>query len=346
MHGSSRMRTLSHGTNVTPHAINRTYQVPDINNILSISSTCEFESAAMELFAFQAEHCPPYKEYITGIGLSADRVKHVSDIPFLPIEVFKSRRVYSFDTEPDIVFTSSTTGGGKPSCHCMRDVEDYKKTFRAAFRHFYGNPSQWGIYALLPGYLEREGSSLIYMTNDLIAAGHGGFYLHDHDRLLKDISDDKGPKILLRVSYALLDLAEKYSPDLSDTVIMETGGMKGKRDEIPKEEFHKLLCKAFNTTKIHSEYGMAELTSQAYSKGDGLFAPPPWMKIPIRDLNDPFEIVAAGRTGGINILDLANISSCAFIQTQDIGTVDTEGNFSIFGRADRSEIRGCNLLVQ
>ena len=306
----------------------------------------EFESAAMELFAFQAEHCPPYKEYIAGIGLEPNLVKHVDDIPFLPIEIFKSRRVYSFDTEPGVVFTSSTTGGGKPSCHYMRNVEDYEKTFRAAFRYFYGDPSKWGIYALLPGYLEREGSSLIYMANDLIAAGHGGFYLHDHDKLLKDMSADRGPKILLGVSYALLDLAEKHAPDLSGTVIMETGGMKGKRDEIPKDEFHKLLCKAFNTNKIHSEYGMAELTSQAYSKGDGLFSSPPWMKIAIRDLNDPFELLDNGRTGGINIIDLANISSCAFIQTQDIGIVDTEGNFSVLGRADRSESRGCYLLVQ
>lgn len=320
--------------------------MPDINNILAISSGAEFESAALELFAFQAKHCQPYKEYIAGLGLEPDKIKRVADIPFLPIEVFKSRRVYSFDTEPGIVFTSSTTGGGKPSCHYMRDVEDYEKTFRAAFRHFYGEPSKWGIYALLPGYLEREGSSLIYMAKDLIEAGRGGFYLHDHDKLLKDISADKGPKILLGVSYALLDVAEKHSPDLSGTVIMETGGMKGKRDEIPKDEFHKLLCKAFSVKEIHSEYGMAELTSQAYSHSTGMFAAPPWMKVVIRDLNDPFEILSAGRTGGINIIDLANISSCAFIQTQDIGVIDEAGDFAVLGRADRSEIRGCNLLVQ
>lgn len=320
--------------------------MPDINNILSISSEAEFESAALELFVFQARHCLPYKEYIAGLGLDPDNIKRVADIPFLPIEVFKSRLVYSFDTEPGIVFTSSTTGGGKPSCHYMRDVEEYEKTFRAAFRHFYGDPAKWGFYALLPGYLERSGSSLIYMANDLISTGHGGFYLHDHDKLLKDISADKGPKILLGVSYALLDLAEKYSPDLSGTIIMETGGMKGKRDEIPKGEFHKLLCKAFNTKDIHSEYGMAELTSQAYSKGAGLFSSPPWMKIVIRDLNDPFEILPTGRAGGINIIDLANISSCAFIQTQDIGVIDEAGDFAVLGRADRSEIRGCNLLVQ
>lgn len=313
---------------------------------MKINSGAAFEQAALELFAFQATHCEPYREYIAGIGLAAKDVKTVADIPFLPIEIFKSRKVYSFAGEPGIVFTSSTTGGGEPSRHHMRDVADYEQAFRAAFRYFYGNPADWGFYALLPCYLERTGSSLIYMANDLIEAGRGGFYLNDYERLLDDISRDRGPKILLGVSYALLDLAERYTPDLSGAIVMETGGMKGKRDEIPKEEFHAILCKAFNTNDIHSEYGMAELTSQAYSKGDGLFFTPPWMKIVVRDLNDPFEILPDGRAGGINIIDLANISSCAFIQTQDIGIVGSDGSFSILGRADRSEIRGCNLLIQ
>ncbi len=318
----------------------------NIHDIISINSGAAFNDAAMEIFRFQARYCIPYKEYIEGIGISINDVSSTAQIPFMPIEIFKSRKVYLFDTEPEIVFTSSTTGGGKPSCHHMRAVSDYEATFRAAFKHFYGTPSQWGFYALLPGYLERKGSSLIHMADDLIKTGHGGFYLHDHEKLLKDISRDSGPKILLGVSYALLDLAERYAPDLSGCVVMETGGMKGKRAEIPKEEFHSILCEAFNVSSIHSEYGMAELTSQAYSKGGGIFATPPWMRIAIRDLNDPFEILSSGRAGGVNIIDLANISSCAFIQTQDVGTVDDSGRFSILGRADRSEIRGCNLLVQ
>lgn len=318
----------------------------DINTIVNISSGAEFERVALELFAFQATHCAPYREYLSGIGVSIGDVKASTDIPFLPIEIFKSRRVYSFDTDPGIVFTSSTTGGGLPSSHYMRDVSDYRKAFSTAFSHFYGDPSGWSFYALLPGYLEREGSSLIYMTNDLIETGRGGFYLNDYERMIADMSLDCSPKILLGVSYALLDLAEKYSPDLHGTIVMETGGMKGKRDEIPKEEFHRILCNAFNVTTIHSEYGMAELASQAYSSGNGIFSAPPWMRLIARDLNDPFEMLPAGCAGGINIIDLANLSSCAFIQTQDIGVVDSQGNFSILGRADHSEIRGCNLLVQ
>lgn len=318
----------------------------DIDKILSVGSGAEFGQAALELFAFQAEHCPPYREYVDALGISVCDVKTVEEIPYLPVEIFKSRKVYGFDTEPGVVFTSSTTGGGKPSRHYMRDVGDYEKTFRAAFRHFYGDPAEWGFYALLPGYLERRGSSLIHMANDLITTGHGGFYLDDYDRLLADMSRDNGPKILLGVSYALLDLAERYAPDLSGTIVMETGGMKGQREEIPKDEFHEILCRSFNVGKIHSEYGMAELTSQAYSKGAGMFFAPPWMKVSVRDLNDPFEMLQPGRAGGINIADLANISSCAFIQTQDIGVVGSGGGFSVLGRADRSEIRGCNLLVQ
>lgn len=317
-----------------------------INDIISIGSREEFDRLALEVFAFQSTSCPPYAEYIERLGIAPQSVRTVEDIPFLPIEVFKTRKVYCGAREPEIVFTSSTTGGGQPSRHYMREVTHYEHAFRAAFRHFYGNPSEWGVYALLPSYLERSGSSLVYMANDLIEAGRGGFYLDDYDKLLRDLASDPGPKVLLGVSYALLDLAEQYSPDLSGTIVMETGGMKGRRMEIPKKEFHDILCKALNVSKIHSEYGMAELSSQAYSKGDGKFQTPPWMRVIIRDLNDPFEQLPAGRSGGINIIDLANLSSCAFLQTQDIGISDRMGGFSVLGRADRSEIRGCNLLVQ
>ena len=313
---------------------------------MSIRSNEDFEKIALDLFALQAVQCPPYAEYVAELGIDADAVDTLSDIPFLPIEIFKSSKVYCGSGQPEIVFTSSTTGGGEPSRHYMHHVADYEQTFRAAFRQFYGDPAQWGIYALLPSYLERSGSSLVYMADDLIKTGHGGFYLNDYDQLLHDLSHDKGPKILLGVSYALLDLAEKHAPDLSDTIVMETGGMKGRRREMPKEEFHTLLCKSFNIKSVHSEYGMAELSSQAYSQGGGHFQTPPWMIIMIRDLNDQFEILENGRSGGINIIDLANLSSCAFIQTHEIGIIDSAGRFSILGRADRSEIRGCNLLVQ
>jgi hypothetical protein len=198
----------------------------------------------------------------------------------------------------------------------------------------------------LPGYLEREGSSLVYMASKLIEAGGGGFFLYDYGEMVSLMSANAGPKILLGVSYALMDLAEKVAPGLHDTVVMETGGMKGRREELPKERLHKILCDSFGVEKIHSEYGMAELSSQAYSAGDGIFRTPPWMRVRVRDVNDPMELLPAGRTGGINITDLGNIYSCAFIQTQDLGKLHGDGSFSILGRIDRSQTRGCNLMVQ
>ena len=212
------------------------------------------------------------------------------------------------------------------------------------YEHFYeGMP----IYALLPCYLEREGSSLVYMADRLIvAAGSGGFYLDDYEQLIADMEADPKPKILLGVSYALWDLAEQYAPRLRNTIVMETGGMKGYREEIPKSELHRILCEGFGVESIHSEYGMAELTSQAYSSGEGLFRTPQWMRVLVRDVNDPFCILPTGSRGGVNIIDLANTHSCAFIETQDLGRSFADGSFSIEGRIDRSEIRGCNLLVQ
>lgn len=317
-----------------------------IEDILSISSGAGFERAALELFAFQAERCAPYREYLSLTGVDPATVGSVKEIPFLPIELFKSHRVYCGEGEPEIVFTSSTTGGGEPSRHFMARKADYEKTFAAAFSLFYGSPAGHSIYALLPGYLEREGSSLVYMAGHLIAEGGGGFYLDRYDLMLKDMERDSKPKILLGVSYALLDLAEKHAPKLRDTIVMETGGMKGRREEMPKEAFHALLCEAFGVEAVHSEYGMAELSSQAYSSGGGVFRTPPWMRVVVRDPNDPFASMPQGSAGGVDIIDLANISSCAFIQTQDLGIVHPDGGFSILGRADRSEIRGCNLLIQ
>lgn len=315
--------------------------------IFSISKDIDFEALALETFRFQARECAPYGEYLAHIGCKVQAVHCVSEIPFLPIEVFKWRDVYCGGCEPEIVFTSSNTGGTAASRHPMRDLSLYEMTFRAAFRTFYGEPSQWSLYGLLPNYLEREGSSLIYMVDRLIAdCGSGGFYLHDYEALLAAMEADPKPKILLGVSYALWELAEWYAPKLHDTVVMETGGMKGHREELPKVEFHRILCDGFGVDKIHSEYGMAELTSQAYSSGDGIFRCPAWMRVLTRDINDPFDLCGAGVRGGINIIDLANRYSCAFIQTQDVGRTFADGSFEIEGRIDHSDIRGCNLLVQ
>lgn len=265
----------------------------------------------------------------------------------LPIELFKSHRVYCGVNEPQMVFTSSATTGMVQSRHYVADLALYERAFMEAFRHFYGEPKECSIYALLPSYLEREGSSLVYMAERLIAeCGGGGFYLNDYEKLLRDMSHDHNPKILLGVTYALLDLAENYAPQLENTVVMETGGMKGKRKELSKSELHKILCAAFGVERIHSEYGMAELMSQAYSFGEGVFRTPRWMKVLVRDVNNPFTRLARGRRGGLDIIDLANRDSCAFIATQDMGICYEDGSFRIEGRISQSDIRGCNLLVQ
>lgn len=228
----------------------------------------------------------------------------------------------------------------------MADLRIYEEAFTRSFELFYGPAEQTAIFALLPNYLEREGSSLIYMVEGLIRRGGGGFYLYDHDALLRDMEAHQGKKILLGVSYALWDLAEEQRGALHDVIVMETGGMKGRREELPREEFHRLLCDAFGVQAIHSEYGMAELMSQAYSDGKGIFRTPPWMRVWVRDLNDPFRLLPNGATGGVNLIDLANLYSCSFLQTQDLGKLYEDGSFRILGRISGSEIRGCNLLVQ
>ena len=321
-----------------------------IDDILKIGSEAEFESKALQLFRFQAEHCGPYREYLSHLGIGGaglDRIDCISKIPFLPIEVFKLRTVYCGAEPPEAVFTSSATTGMVPSRHPMAHLADYEKCFTAAFAKFYGPPQQYAIFALLPSYLERQGSSLVLMADRLIAqCGAGGFYLDDYGKLIADMEASPKPKILLGVSYALWDLAERYAPRLQNTTVMETGGMKGRREELPKAELHRILCGGFGVERIHSEYGMAELTSQAYSDGEGIFRTPPWMKVLLRDVNDPFEILPAGSRGGVDIIDLANVWSCAFIQTQDMGRTFADGSFTVEGRIDKSEIRGCNLLVQ
>ena len=315
--------------------------------IFSLSSDAEFEAAALELFRRQAEQCPPYSEYISLLGVNPAEVNRVDDIPFMPIEFFKWRDVYCGDGEPEKVFTSSNTGGTVASRHMMQSLVLYEQAFTRAFEQFYGAAEGWSIYGLLPNYLQREGSSLVYMVDRLIArCGSGGFYLDEYEKLIADMAADAKPKILLGVSYALWDLAEQYAPKLENTIVMETGGMKGQREELPKSEFHKILTEAFGVEKIHSEYGMAELTSQAYSSGDGVFRAPAWMRVVVRDVNNPLKMLPAGSRGAVSIIDLANISSCAFIATQDVGRTFADGSFMIEGRLSGADIRGCNLLVQ
>ena len=317
-----------------------------ISDILGISTPEEFSARALDLFRLQAERCAPYRRYIELLAIDPATITRVEEIPMLPIELFKSEDVYSGEGAPEIIFTSSNTGATVASRHLMASAEDYRKTFLTAFTQFYDDPSKWSIYGLLPNYLEREGSSLVYMVDELIRrAGRGGFYLNDYERLITDMEVDDKPKILLGVSSALWDLAERYAPKFSDTIIMETGGMKGRRKEISKHELHDILCRGFGVEAIHSEYGMAELSSQAYSAGEGIFRAPAWMRVLVRDINDPFDHTPQGMRGGIDIIDLANISSCAFIQTQDIGQLLPDGRFRIEGRITGSDIRGCNLLV-
>ena len=317
------------------------------DKIFSISTDAEFEAVALELFRRQAELCAPYREYISLLGVDAAAVERVEDIPFLPIEFFKWRDVYCGEGEPEKVFTSSNTGGTVASRHMMQSLALYEQAFTRAFEQFYGAAEGWSIYGLLPNYLQREGSSLVYMVDRLIArCGSGGFYLDEYEKLIADMAADPKPKILLGVSYALWDLAEQYAPKLDNTIVMETGGMKGQREELPKTEFHKILTEAFGVEKIHSEYGMAELTSQGYSSGDGVFRAPAWMRVVVRDVNNPLKMLPAGSRGAVSIIDLANLSSCAFIATQDVGRTFEDGSFMIEGRLTGADIRGCNLLVQ
>lgn len=307
-----------------------------------------FEDRALRLFREQATSCAPYKQYLQLLKTDIESVSSIEEIPFLPIQFFKTHAIIAEDRTPTITFSSSGTTGMERSQHLVADLSLYEHSFRLAFKQFYGNIEDYRILALLPSYLEREGSSLIYMCEDLIQKSkhpQSGFYLHNLSELAAVLTDDS-PTILLGVTYALLDLAELGPFQLKNTIVMETGGMKGKRKELLKEELHQILCAAFGSNTIHSEYGMTELLSQAYSKGDGLFNTPHWMRILARDVEDPFSLVKQGKTGGLNIIDLANVHSCAFIATQDLGRVYADHSFEVVGRFKQSDIRGCNLLVQ
>ena len=322
------------------------------DKIFKIRTSKDFETLALEVFQYQAKNNEIYLNYLNHMGIIPGNIHQLDQIPFLPIEFFKTFKIITGKDTPGIIFTSSGTTGAITSKHYVTDISWYSESFNRTFQYFYGNPEQYCLLALLPSYLEREGSSLIYMMDYLIRNSknpESGFYLDKLDALAEKIVRlrEQNQKILLfGVSFALLNLAEKYKPDLSGQIVMETGGMKGKREEIIREELHEVLKKAFNTKLIHSEFGMTELLSQAYSKGDGVFQTPPWMKVQIRDGYDPFFYVKKGQSGGINVIDLANYNSCSFIETRDLGRLLPDGGFEVSGRFDSSDIRGCNLMVE
>lgn len=321
------------------------------SRIFKISNTGEFTSLALEIFRHQASSNKTYQEYLGQLGVNPHIIGKITEIPFLPIELFKYHKIITGEDNTGIIFESSGTTIPDRSKHWIPDPDLYIKSFTSCFRLFYGDPEGYCILALLPSYLERGESSLVFMAGHLIKlTGHpdSGFYLHNLDELavkLAQLERNKQKTILLGVSFALLDLAEKYPARLQHAIIIETGGMKGMREEIIREELHDKLKQAFGTKKIHSEYGMTELLSQAWSKGDSIFHTPPWMRIMIRDTYDPFSYIPDEKSGGINIIDLANIHSSSFIATQDIGKLHADGSFEVLGRFDNSDIRGCNLMV-
>jgi len=324
---------------------------PDKQQVFSISNKQQFSETALQVFRFQAKNCAVYREFITNLKVDIDGVDCVEKIPFLPISFFKSHEVLSSSDKVQVTFTSSGTTGMINSRHLVTDVSWYEESFRRAFDLFYGDIRDYCVLALLPSYLEREGSSLIYMAEDLVKRSENpdsGFYLYNHDDLfaqLKRQQEAKKPTLLIGVTFALLDFVEQYLIDFPELIVMETGGMKGRRKEMIREELHQTLCKGFGVNAIHSEYGMTELLSQAYSNGSGIFNCPPWMKIITRDTNDPMTLLDNDKTGGINVIDLANINSCSFIATQDLGRIYQDGSFEALGRFDNSDIRGCNLLI-
>lgn len=321
------------------------------NRIFNLNSEGDFSELALEIFRLQSDGNRVYSDYLDALGFDRNLVKTTENIPFLPISLFKTKEVKTGDFSPEIIFTSSGTTGSETSKHYVKQLSLYERSFVEGFNRFYGDPAEYSIIALLPSYLERKGSSLIYMVNKLAACSpdqSGGFFPEHPDEIpgrLKSLKEKGRKVILIGVTYALLELAGKHPADLSGIIIVETGGMKGRGKEMVREEVHGILTSAFNCDAIHSEYGMTELFSQAWSEGDGLFRTPPWMKIFIRDPLDHVDYLENGRTGGINIIDLANIYSCSFIETADLGRKNSDTTFEVSGRFDNSDIRGCNLLV-
>lgn len=321
------------------------------DDIFTLSSRKAFDKLALKVFRYQHEHNAVYRAFCDYLNTDVQQVKTIAKIPFLPIQFFKTHEVICGEPVVEQIFTSSGTTGMSTSRHLVSDISMYEQSYRLGFSAFYGNIQDYVVLALLPSYLEREGSSLIYMVDDLIKRSEhpeSGFYLHNTDELAQKLKklDASGQNVLLiGVTYALLDLVEQHSFALQNTIIMETGGMKGRRREMIREELHQVLCQGFGVPSIHSEYGMTELLSQAYSLSEGIFECPPWMHVLVRDTEDPLQYIDSGKTGGLNVIDLANLNSCAFIATQDLGKQYENGSFEVLGRFDHSDIRGCNLMV-
>jgi len=320
-------------------------------DIFNIESQERFTEIALKVFKHQFKNNKVYRSFCDLLYKHPSDISKIEDIPFLPIQFFKSRKILSSLNQIDETFTSSGTTGNITSKHFVTNINVYKESYLKGFAHFYGNIEDYVVLALLPNYLERKGSSLVFMVNDLIKKtknSESGFYLNNLDDLTQKLInlDKKNQKVLLiGVSFALLDLVEKQQFNLKSTIVMETGGMKGRRKELIREELHQILQNGFGVKEIHSEYGMTELLSQGYSNGNGIFETPPWMQILTRDTEDALTINSKEKNGGINVIDLANYNSCSFIATQDLGKVHQNGTFEIIGRFDNSDIRGCNLMV-
>ncbi len=310
-----------------------------------------FEETCLKIFNYQYQNIEVYNAFVNALNINVDDVLEISQIPFMPIEFFKNYKVLKKGVKEEAVFMSSGTGNMQRSKHFIQSLEIYENSFMDSFHRFYGDIEDYVVLALLPSYIENGDSSLVYMADALINKSKNsdsGFYLNDYNSIiqkLKDLNGSGNKVILLGVTYALLDLAELEEFNFPSLIIMETGGMKGRRKELVRDELHKILCSGFGVENIHSEYGMTELLTQAYSFGKGVFNTPPWMKILIRDTNDPLSFMDEGKSGAINVIDLANIHSVSFLATQDLGKIHIDGSFTILGRFDNSDIRGCNLLV-
>lgn len=319
--------------------------------VFNIKNNTDFTQIALDVFKHQFSNNRVYRSFCDLLYIHPSDVTSINEIPFLPIQFFKTKEVLSSKSEIQEVFSSSGTTGSVTSKHYVTDLNWYEESYLKGFEYFYNNIENYVVLALLPNYLERKGSSLVYMVHDLIEKSkhsESGFYLNNIDELahkLKVLDTQNKKVLLIGVSFALLDLVEKYQFNLKNTIIMETGGMKGRRKELIRNELHDLLCNGFGVHQIHSEYGMTELLSQGYSKGNGIFKSPPWMRILTRDTEDPLTVLPQGKSGGINVIDLANYNSCSFIATQDLGKVYSDNSFEIIGRFDNSDIRGCNLMV-
>ena len=320
-------------------------------SIFDLKSEISFKKKTLEIFKFQFDNNNVYRSFCELLCKHPSEINDINDIPFLPIDFFKTKAVITSNSNIQQTFTSSGTTGSKTSKHHVKDLKLYENSFIKGFEQFYGSINNYTILGLLPSYLERDGSSLVYMVNTMIEKSDSpksGFYLKDLEKLrdtIFELESKKEKTLLIGVSYALLDLIESYEFKLEHTIIMETGGMKGNRKEMVKSELHSILKKGFGVEHIHGEYGMTEMLSQAYSKRDGFFSTANWMKVLIRDPEDNMTILTNGKCGGINIIDLANIHSCSFIATQDLGKLHSNGLFELLGRFDQSDIRGCNLMV-